>query len=189
LWQPQSWLSIYGNYAESFGPSTGGLTWPDRKLAPPTNAEQWDVGIKTEFFGGRLRATASYYDLTKTNVAAIDPDPLHACRGNIPRTCQTVTGAVHSKGPELDIQDEILPGWNVIATYAYTDMRVAKTNSANDADFATSLRVGDRYWGVPRNKASFWSTYNFLNGALQGFKVGGGVYLQDAQSIHYLPDL
>ena len=34
-----------------------------------SSAEQYEAGIKTEFFGGRLRATLAYYDLTKTNVA------------------------------------------------------------------------------------------------------------------------
>ena len=40
---------------------------------------------------------------------------------------------VRSKGPELDIQGEILPGWNVIATYANQDVRVTKSTGINGA--------------------------------------------------------
>ena len=42
--------------------------------------------------------------------------------------CSIAVGEVRSRGPELDIQGEILPGWNVIATYANQDVRVTKSN-------------------------------------------------------------
>jgi iron complex outermembrane receptor protein len=68
------------------------------------------VGVKTEFFGGRLRATLDYYDLTKQNVATTDRDPTHFCDGGGFGSCQIAVGEVRSRGPELDIQGEILPG-------------------------------------------------------------------------------
>jgi iron complex outermembrane recepter protein len=179
LWQPQSWLSLYGNYAESFGATNGGLVWPDRKPAPPGSAEQWEVGVKGEWFGGRLRASAAYYDLTKTNITVGDPNPAHSCDGT-PLSCVLPVGAIRSRGPELDIQGEILPGWNIIATYAYTDIRIAKTNAANEP--IEGFSVGDRFWGVPRNTANFWTTYEALDGPLKGLQVGGGVNIQDSQT-------
>lgn len=121
---------------------------------PPSEAEQWEVGAKTEFFGGRLRATLAYYDLTKTNVAT--DDNLRPNQG-----FSVVAGAVRSRGPELDIQGEILPGWNLIAAYANTDVITTKTFNAYPAQ-------GNRYHGVPRNTASFWNTYEFKNGDWQG---------------------
>ncbi|NOU20195.1 MAG: TonB-dependent receptor, partial [Methyloglobulus sp.] len=99
LWQPQSWLSLYANYVESFG-ANNGTVFPN-KVVSPSSAEQFEGGIKTEFFDGRLRATLAYYDLTKTNIATTDPRPN---RGDF----VVVTGAVHSRGPELDITGEIL---------------------------------------------------------------------------------
>ena len=86
-----------------------------------------------------------------------------------------VTGAVRSRGPELDIQGEILPGWNVIATYANTDIVVAK---AGINDYPA---VGSRSYGVPRNTASFWNTYEFAEQNLKGLKLGGGVTIRDGQ--------
>lgn len=179
LWQPQDWLSIYGNYAESFGANSGRL-WPTRNSVPPTSAEQYEIGFKTEFFGGRLRATAAYYDLTKTDVVTGDPDPEHNC-GQGPGDCSLVIGAIRSHGPEIDIQGEILPGWNMIATYAYTDTRVTKTNQNDDP--IDGLKAGDRMWGVPHNTASFWTTYQAQEGLLKGFQIGGGVNLQDSQTL------
>ncbi|MBD9355832.1 TonB-dependent siderophore receptor [Methylomonas albis] len=178
LWQAQNWLSLYANYAESFGANTG-KTWPNSGSIAPTSAEQYEGGIKTEFFDGRLRATLAYYDLTKTNVASNDPDITHLCGGV---RCSIAVGAIRSRGPELDIQGEILPGWNMIATYANTQVNIVKTNSDN-AMFFDTLSVGDRYWGVPRNTASFFSTYEFQEDSLKGFKVGGGVNMQDSQLV------
>ncbi|WP_347988632.1 TonB-dependent receptor [Methylomonas sp. AM2-LC] len=158
LWHPQNWVSLYANYAESFGANSG-LVWSAQNSFTPvaaTSASQYEGGIKTEFFDGRLRATLAYYDLTKTNVATGDPNLAHDC-GNGPGSCSLAIGAVRSRGPELDIQGEILPGWNAIATYANVDIIITKTNSNNDP--LGNINVGDRMVNVPRNTGSFWSTY------------------------------
>jgi iron complex outermembrane recepter protein len=168
LWQPLSWLSLYANYAESFGPND-----PDARiapapgtLAPPTSAQQYEGGIKTEFFGGRLRATLAYYDLTKTNITTPHPDRRLAALG-----LSILTGEARTRGPELDITGEILPGWNIIAIYTNMDARITKSNDP--------LSVGQRFFNVPRNTGSLWSTYEVQEGDLNGFKFGGGVSLRD----------
>ncbi|NOU44222.1 MAG: TonB-dependent receptor [Methyloglobulus sp.] len=172
LWQPKSWISLYANYVESFGPNEPDTILLGNTLPPPTSAEQYEGGIKTEFFDGRLRATLTYYDLTKTNIATPHPDPKLASDG-----ISVVTGAVRSRGPELDIIGEILPGWNVIATYTNIDARVTKTNNT---DFQP---IGSRFWNVPRNNGSLWSTYEAQDGDFRGFKFGGGVTLRDGQTV------
>ncbi|MEI8209695.1 MAG: TonB-dependent receptor [Methylococcales bacterium] len=107
LWKAQNWLSLYTNYSESFGMNQG-LLFPG-KTPPPTSAEQYEGGIKTEFFNSRLRANLAYYDLTKTNVMTTDMAHLGF---------SIATGAVRSRGPELDITGEILPGWTAILIMA-----------------------------------------------------------------------
>ena len=170
LWHPQNWLSLYSNYTENFGANQGKVyVDPNtQKQAAPTSAQQWEVGVKNEFFGGRLRSTFAYYNLTKQNVASADTNTLH-CGGS----CVLLTGAVRSRGPELDIQGEILPGWKAIATYANTDITVTQ---GNGTDYPAA---GSRYWGVPRNTASLWNIYDFQQDPLKGFKVGGGVTVRD----------
>ncbi len=168
LWQPKSWISLYANYVESFGANEGNI-YPNKPI-PPTSAEQYEGGIKTEFFDGKLRATLAYYDLTKTNIATPDLTPGH-------QGSSIVTGAARSRGPELDIQGEILSGWNIIATYANMDARVTKTND-DEGFFAP--RLGSRMFNLPRNTGSVWSTYEVQNGDLQGLKFGGGVILRDS---------
>ena len=164
VWQPQHWLSLYSNFAEGFGVNTG-FTYPDGKAVPPTGAEQWEIGAKTEFFNGRLRATLAYFDLTKTNIATANPNPTLAAQGY-----SSVTGAARTRGPELDIQGEILPGWNVIGNYANLDAVITQSNNGD---------VGNRFYNVPRNLGKVWTTYEVQQGNAKGLKFGGGVTLQD----------
>jgi iron complex outermembrane receptor protein len=159
LWRPKEWLSLYGNYTEGFSPNLGKYTH-EQTIVPPSQANQWEGGVKVELFEGRLRATAAYYHLVKTNIPTKDPtDPSNPT--------YLVAGEARSQGPELDIQGEILPGWKVIAAYANTDVKYTKSNDPTHP-------VGTRFEMVPRNTVRLWNTYDFQQDALKGFKVGAG---------------
>ena len=61
-------------------------------------------------------------------------------------------GEQRSRGIELDVTGEILPGWNIVASYAHTDATVTNDNSVPSND-------GNRLANVPRNQTSLWTTY------------------------------
>jgi outer membrane receptor protein involved in Fe transport len=54
-----------------------GLIFPNTPVQP-TNAISWEAGAKLEFFNGKLRATADYFDLVKTNITTPEPNPILA---------------------------------------------------------------------------------------------------------------
>jgi iron complex outermembrane recepter protein len=164
LWQAQEWLSLYGNYIENFGVSNGGAMTANGKPLPPESAQQWEVGSKFEFFDGKLSATLAYYDITKQNVVTTDPKNV---------VFSIAAGEVRSRGPEVELRGELLPGWNMIATYANFNTRVTKDNSGLQ---------GNRLYAVPRNVGTLWSTYDFQTGELTGLKFGGGVSLRDGST-------
>ncbi|NOU21386.1 MAG: TonB-dependent siderophore receptor, partial [Methyloglobulus sp.] len=189
LWQPKGWLSLYANYAESFGANTGRtfITSTTFGSIAPTSATQYEGGIKAEFFDGKLRANLAYYDLTKTNVTV--GDPRHGptdCAGG---PCSIALGEIRSRGPELDITGEILPGWNVITTWANTDIIVTKAPVGGAVGVGTGLNPvgsfspGSRVPNVPRNTGRFWSTYEVQGGDFKGVTFGGGVTLRDSQVV------
>ena len=184
LWRPQEWLSLYGNYTEGYGPNTG-LIYPG-SLAPPTSAKSWEAGAKLELFGGKLRATADYFELVKTNVPFPDPNPAHICGGGGPGSCSLIAGAARSTGPELDIQGEILPGWSVIVAYTNDDVRFTKTTADNVPALGGTLPApGQRFPLVPRNQASLWNTYEFQNDSvLKGFKIGAGYHYMGSRPVN-----
>jgi iron complex outermembrane receptor protein len=164
LWQPMHWLSLYGNYVENFGATNG--TGQGGTFLPPQTAQQWEVGFKTAFFDDRLSSTIAYYNLTKQNIPTTDPaNPLFSI----------ATGEAQSRGVEMDIKGEILPGWNAIATYAYTETEVLKENNPRQ------IPVGDRLRGIPNHTSTVWTTYDFQQDYLRGFKVGAGVELYSSR--------
>ncbi|ULA64135.1 MAG: Ferrichrome-iron receptor [Nitrospira sp.] len=167
LWQPIKALALYGNYVEGFGvPNIGALGVTGAPLKAETS-QQWEAGIKTEFFEGRWMATLSWFELTKQNIATGHPDPALAALG-----FSVQTGEARNKGIELDLTGEVLPGLDVIATYAYTDSEITKMNDST---------VGHRFPNVPKHAGSVWATYRFQEPGLKGWKMGAGVLARGAR--------
>jgi iron complex outermembrane recepter protein len=171
LWRPRKWLSLYANYTEGFGANSGTI-YPGT-LAPPTSARSWEVGAKLEFFDGKLRISSDYFDLTKTNITAPDPDPLHDC-GYGPGSCSILIGKVSSTGAELDIDGQILPGWSITANYSHNPVHA--TGTVTSADSTPYPAIGQQFPNQPYDIANVWSTYEFQAGRLKGLKFGGGIH-------------
>lgn len=172
LWQPIPELSFYSNYMENFGAQSSGSTRTGGTL-PPQSAQQWELGIKTELFDGRLTGSLAYYDLTKQNVAV--PDPLDPSGFS-----SIAVGEVNNSGVELDVSGEIVPGWNVIGSYSYIESQITKDVALEyDVDGnvtgSNTGNTGNRLANVPHHGGSLWTTYEFLTGNLQGFKFGTGM--------------
>lgn len=159
LYQPWPWLSLYGNYVESFGSNNGGLSASGEPFDPET-AQQYEAGLKTEFFDGRLSSTLAFYDLTKQNILTPDPaNPIFSI----------AVGEARSRGVELDVAGQVTDNWSLIGSYAYTDTEITEDNSGNE---------GNRITNVPLHAGSLWSKYAFGSGFLQGLSLGAGVYLR-----------
>ena len=157
VYQPHEDTSLYFSWANSFVPTTFGGRSRTGEAFEPEQGEQFEVGIKQNFFDDRLSANLAFYHLTRQNVSTTDPvDP----------NFRIQAGEQTSRGIEFDVSGEVLPGWNVIATYAHTDAFVSRDNT---------LPVGDRLVGIPRNTASLWSTYVIQSGDLQGLGFGLGL--------------
>ncbi|MHC5769084.1 MAG: TonB-dependent siderophore receptor [Nostoc sp.] len=157
VYQPIQPISLYASYSQSFSQNLG--TTFGGSLFKPSTGTQYEVGVKGDFLSGRLSSTLALYQLTLSNVLTTDP--------NNP-TFNVQTGEQRSRGIELNVTGEILPGWNVIASYDYTDAQVTK-----DSNLST---IGNRLPNVPFNSASLWTTYTFSKSSLQGLGFGLGLF-------------
>lgn len=166
LWQPIPEASVYGSYTENFGTSNG-ISANGSQL-PPQIAQQWEVGAKTELWDGRFTGTLAYFDLKKQNL------PVQDSQGY-----SRAIGEVESRGIELDLSGEILPGWKVIGAYAYTPFAKALNDTAADGT------TGKRLHNVPENSSSLWTTYEFQDKSLSGLKLGAGMQAVSRRYIGY----
>jgi iron complex outermembrane receptor protein len=157
VYQPIQPVSLYASFSRSFNPATPGTILASGAAAEPERGTQYEVGIKTEFLEGKLSSTLAFYELTRSNVLTPDPnDPFASVQ----------TGEQRSRGFELDVAGEILPGWRVIASYAYTDTKITQDNEYD---------IGNRLINVPQNSASLWTTYEVQKGGLKGLGFGVGL--------------
>lgn len=160
-YQPWPWVSIYANYTESFAPQFAGARSFTGDIFRPERGKAIEGGLKFQAAGGRLRATLAAFNITKKNVLTTDPV-------NGP-AFSVIAGEQRSRGFEFDLKGEIWPGWNVIATYAYTDAKVTEDNV---------FAIGSRLANVPLHQGSLWTTYFVQDGFAKGFGAGVGMYAQ-----------
>ncbi|MFG6081026.1 TonB-dependent siderophore receptor [Paracoccus litorisediminis] len=141
-------VAPYVSYATSFEPEIG----PDNKgdTLKPTEGKQWEAGVKYQPEVIDALVTLAVYDLKQTNVTRNMGGDI----GNIQ------IGEVHSRGVELEGTAELAEGWDIRASYAYTDAR--QKGGAED---------GRRMPDTPYNSASLWLDRDFGN----GFRLGGGI--------------
>jgi len=179
VYQPTEVLSLYASFARSFQPNSVFSVTAAGEIVEPERGTQYEVGLKGNWLNGRLSTTLALFEITRTNVAVADPDAPAGSGFVIP------IGEERSRGIGLDIVGEILPGWNIIASYSHLDAEVTESN-------VLGTEEGNRVNNVPRNSASLWTTYEIPNGDLQGLGFGLGFFFEgdregDPQNTFELP--
>ena len=164
VYQPSETTSLYASWSNSFSPEFFSRNRTGQPFQPLTG-EQFEIGVKQGFFDNRLSATLALYQLTRQNVLTTDPE-------NPDFSIQT--GEQKSRGVELDIAGEILPGWKIIATYAYIDAFVSEDET---------IPIGNGLSNVPEHSASLWTTYEIQSGNLQGLGFGAGLVFADEREV------
>ncbi|MEL6401994.1 MAG: TonB-dependent siderophore receptor [Cyanobacteria bacterium J06626_4] len=163
VYQPIQPLSLYASYSTSFEPSFATLVNADGSFFEPEEGRQFEVGAKADI-SDQLSLTLAAFDIRRQNVNTPDPeDPLFSIQ----------TGEVTSRGIELNLNGEILPGWNITAAYTYLDAFVSED---------TTDIVGNRPADTPENQFSLWTTYEIQAGEYEGLGAGlGFFYVGDRQ--------
>lgn len=161
VYQPIEEVSLYGSYSESFFPNDSQTV--DGGFLDPEESEQYEIGIRAELLNKKLSINLAYFDITKNNVAVADPF--------FPNFSVAV-GEQNSRGVELDVIGEVIPGLNVVFNYANVTAEITEDNDIT--------LIGNRLFNVPEHSANFWVTYQIQDGFFEGLGFGGGVnYVDD----------
>ncbi|RKG35638.1 TonB-dependent siderophore receptor [Acinetobacter guerrae] len=132
VWQPTDNHSFYTSYSKSFAPYGGrGTISIDPNVndtsvydAKPQYNEQYEIGVKSDWFDQRLNTQLSVFDITKNNIR-YRPDPT-----NQPNEWQ-VGQQQQSKGVEFSFIGRVLDNVFVRGGYGYTDAKWTKDIRAN----------------------------------------------------------
>jgi len=154
-------LALYALYDQAFSPQSGQLA--NGGKVQPITGNNMEMGVKKDWFNGRLKTTVAIYQMVKRNELTADPYSPPASGLSI------VLGEKTAKGIEFDLKGTIVNGLDLIANYAYTDSRVTKL-----ADGVTVLTVGDIVPGYAKHTVNGWLNYTAQKGLLKGAGVSGG---------------
>ncbi len=148
---------IYYSYSEGFEPQTfideDGLV-----TSAPQEMTQHEIGFKAELLGGAIGASVALFDYEITNIAVSGT----FVGGFANPSTAVLAGTQEAQGLEIELVGELLPGWNLAANYAYLDAEI------NDPNFDVTTPPRS----APKHSASVTSSYEFLEGALNGLRVG-----------------
>ncbi|MCC7599217.1 TonB-dependent siderophore receptor [Janthinobacterium sp. FW305-129] len=156
--------SAYASFTQLFNPQSS-KDRNDKFLAPETG-DNAELGIKGEFYEGKLNASAALFHTKKKNLAELDrtvppgfllPDGGQAMVAN--------GAGVTAKGVEFDVSGQLSPAWEASGGYTYLHAAEADGRRA-----ATTQ---------PRHLLRLATSYRF-DGRLSGLKAGASMTAQSA---------
>lgn len=162
-------ISLFGNYMNGFQ-NIAPVTQPDNTISTfkPSQANQWEGGVKINLLQNRLTGSFSYYDIKVKNIT----------RNDVPaRPTYTIqNGDQYSKGFEAEVVAYPFSSFAIVAGYAYNDSKY--TNISATLDGYRPISAG------PANIVNLWLSYRFHNGTLNGLGLGfGGNYASENKVI------
>lgn len=160
--------SVYASYTNIFKPQDNRRDVTGA-LLEPREGDNYEIGLKSEFFGGRLNTSIAAYEIKQDNLAVLVPGAV--VPGTTTGAYEAISGAT-TRGFELEANGELAPDWNLSASYNH--------NKVKDAD---GERINTE---APANMVKLWTTYR-LPGDLNRLTIGGGANWQSGTHITVTP--
>ncbi len=156
--------TLYVSYTDIFKPQSA----QDRTgaILEPVIGSNYEAGWKGEFYDGRLSANAAVYLIQRDNLAVQDGSNTVPGNGNTAYRAEKG----ETKGFDLELSGELLPGWNLQASYSHS-----RTEDPAGQRLLTQL---------PMDTLRLWNTYR-LPGEWDRLTLGGGVSWNSGISLYY----
>jgi outer membrane receptor for ferric coprogen and ferric-rhodotorulic acid len=178
---PVSWIGAYANYSESFNAPGSGASLMDGSTVPPASNDGIDLGLKLEFFGGKLAGTVGYYkmkqiDRARTGDAMADINEIWSDLGQPEnqilayRDLETYKG----DGYELDVTANLTRSWRLMVNYSLPKTKQADIGPGLRAYVAQHLatwQAGAANPALP-NVARVNTNINDINRVISGYTEG-----------------
>lgn len=164
VYKPTNTTSLFASYSNSFVVNNGMDI--DSNSLKPSIIDQYEIGVKNEFFNGVLSANLTVYRIVNNNLAQTAPFLKDGTENNN-NTIKQLTGQTTSDGVEIDLAAHPIKGLDIMAGYSYNYMRYTKTDTT-----IGSFREGERLVNNPYHTANGSVFYTIGRGRLKGVKAG-----------------
>lgn len=169
LYKFDNGLAPYVSYSTSFEPTVG--VDAGGQAFKPTEAEQWEIGLKYEPTFLNALFTVSAFEIVQENV--LSPDTVVGF--------SVQQGEVTSRGLEFEARGNATESLELIGALTLLDTEVTETTNA--------AALGNRPQAAPEYFGSVWANYTLGFGVLDGLKIGAGLrfvgssYADDANTV------
>ncbi|MXV14505.1 TonB-dependent receptor [Hufsiella ginkgonis] len=167
IYQPIKSSSVYVSYANNFTSNSG----TDVNLIPmtPSVIDQYEAGIKNDFFGGRMSFNVTWYKIVNDKFAQTALFKADGVTPNADANIKEFSGATASDGLEFDVTGKLAKGLNFLAGYSHNYFRYTKT-------LPTGITEGERIIGSTEHTANGTLFYTFSSGKAKGLKLGTSAF-------------
>ncbi|MDL2185269.1 TonB-dependent siderophore receptor [Pseudomonas sp. ChxA] len=153
-------FSAYASFTEIYLPQDDYRDRNDKPLEPD-EGKNYEIGLKGEFFDGRLNSSLAYFEVHEKNRPIDDTDYIpdshpgldYASKGTEAKT----------KGYEAEISGELAPGWQLQAGYTHKIIRDKQGEKLSTWE--------------PEDQVNIYTSYK-LTGPLDKLTLGTGVRWQ-----------
>jgi iron complex outermembrane receptor protein len=164
IYQPTKYTTLFSSYSNSFTPNTGVDIY--NIAIEPSIIDQYEVGVKKEFWNGLLTTNVTFYHIVNSNLAQTAEFDANG-NVNTNTNVKSLSGETTSKGIEIDLMYKPIDALNIMAGYSYNDMRYTKTTGATG-----SFIEGDRLVRTPAHTANASFFYTVPAGTLKNVSFG-----------------
>ncbi len=164
VYKPFKTTSVFASYSNSFVVNTGQDI--NGNAVAPSIIDQYELGVKNEFFNGLLSVNLTAYRIINNNLAQTAPFLKDGTPNNNTNIKQ-LTGQTTSDGIEVDFASHPFRGLDITAGYSYNYMRYTKTDTTMG-----SFKTGERLVNNPAHTANGTIFYTINKGVLKGLKTG-----------------
>jgi iron complex outermembrane receptor protein len=157
-------IGVYAVYAESFDPQNGQSDSFGVQFDPLVG-ENLEFGLKGELNDGKYSYSLAYFNVDETNRIFNDPNAINAGGGfgdNV------AAGLANSEGFDFNFTANPTANWSTVISISHISLEQKQPTVVKLDNFEGS----GLSWSI-------WTNYAFIDGALEGFSIGGGAIYTD----------
>ena len=178
---PVRWLGAYFNYSESFNAPGSGASQLNGSTIPPASNDGIDLGLKIEFFGGKIAGTIGYYRMKQIDRARTGDGmgDINEIWGDLGRPQDQIIAyrdleTYKGDGLELDLTANLTRSWRLMVNYSLPKTQQADIGPglrAYVAQHMATWQAGAANPGLP-NAARITTNIGDLNRIISGYTEG-----------------
>lgn len=155
-------VHFFGSYTNTTDLRSAANLMEDGTPVGRSTTEQFEAGMKSDWFKSRLRFNITFFHVLNSNLAYLIYDENWQSTERYAKA-----GDLLRQGMETEITGRLLPNLEVILGYAYLDARYKDSPAYYE---------GSAPMNAPKHTANGWVYYNVEKGRLKGLNIGAGIY-------------